>query len=60
MTGPLPAGASGGGLLLLDRPQEHPTRHLAGWISPQADAYGGYNGVYAAAHKPAPVRNAQC
>ena len=40
---------------------EHPTRHLAGWTGIlQADAYGGYNGVYDAAHKPAPVLSALC
>ena len=44
-----------------DRRMEHPTRHLAGWTGIlQADAYGGYNGVYDAAHKPAPVRRALC
>lgn len=40
-----------------DRRMEHPTRHLAGWTGIlQADAYGGYNRVYDAARKPAPVR----
>jgi len=40
-----------------DRRIEHPSRHLAGWTGIlQADAYG----VYAAAHKPAPVRRALC
>ena len=44
-----------------DRRMEHPTRHLAGWTGIlQADAYGGYNGVYDTAHKPAPVRSALC
>ena len=44
-----------------DRRMEHPTRHLAGWTGIlQADAYGGYNGVYDAARKPAPVLSAQC
>ena len=44
-----------------DRRMEHPTRHLAGWTGIlQADAYGGYNGVYDAAHKPAPVLSALC
>ena len=44
-----------------DRRMEHPSRHLAGWTGIlQADAYGGYNGVYDAAHKPAPVRRALC
>ena len=44
-----------------DRRMEHPTRHLAGWTGIlQADAYGGYNGVYDAARKPAPVFSALC
>jgi len=44
-----------------DRRKEHPTRHLAGWTGIlQADAYGGYNGVYNTAHKPAPVLSALC
>ncbi len=44
-----------------DRRMEHPTRHLAGWAGIlQADAYGGYNGVYDAARKPAPVFSALC
>jgi transposase len=44
-----------------DRRKEHPTRHLAGWTGIlQADAYGGYNDLYDAAHKPAPVRSALC
>jgi hypothetical protein len=44
-----------------DRRMEHPTRHLAGWTDIlQADAYGGYNGVYDAARKPAPVLSALC
>jgi hypothetical protein len=44
-----------------DRRKEHPARHLAGWTGIlQADAYGGYNSVYDAAHKPAPVRSALC
>jgi len=44
-----------------DRRKEHPTRHLAGWTGIlQADAYGGYNDLYGAAHKPAPVQSALC
>lgn len=44
-----------------DRRMEHPTRHLAGWTGIlQADAYGGYNGVYDTARKPAPVLSALC
>ncbi|WP_353144967.1 IS66 family transposase [Paracoccus sp. (in: a-proteobacteria)] len=44
-----------------DRRMEHPTRHLTGWTGIlQADAYGGYNGVYDAAHRPAPVSRALC
>lgn len=44
-----------------DRRKEHPTRHLAGWTGIlQADAYGGYNDLYHASHKPAPVHSALC
>ena len=44
-----------------DRRKEHPTRHLAGWTGIlQADAYGGYNDLYHASHKPAPVLSALC
>jgi len=44
-----------------DRRKEHPTRHLAGWTGIlQADAYGGYNDLYNASHKPAPVLSALC
>ena len=45
----------------IDRRKEHPTRHLAGWAGIlQADAYGGYNDLYSAQHKPAPVLSALC
>ncbi|MCB5411988.1 IS66 family transposase [Pseudogemmobacter faecipullorum] len=44
-----------------DRRMEHPTRHVAGWTGVlQADAYGGYNDLYLAARKPAPVASALC
>ena len=44
-----------------DRRMEHPTRHLAGWTGIlQADAYGGYNEIYGAQHKPAPALSALC
>lgn len=44
-----------------DRRKEHPTRHLTGWTGIlQADAYGGYNDLYDAAHKPVPVLSALC
>ena len=58
-----------------DRRMEHPTRHLAGWTGIlQGDkghktvrgtvlptnAYGGYNDLYRAGHKPAPVLSALC
>ena len=44
-----------------DRRKEHPTRQLAGWTGIlQADAYGGYNGLYRHDHKPAPVLSALC
>ena len=40
---------------------EHPTRHLAGWTGVlQADAYGGYNELYSAQHKPTPALSALC
>lgn len=40
---------------------EHPTRRLAGGTGVlQADAYGGYNGIYDAAHRPAPVSSTLC
>lgn len=42
-----------------DRRMEHPTRHLAGWTGIlQADAYGGYNELYGASHKPSPALSA--
>lgn len=44
-----------------DRRMEHPTLHLANWTGIlQADAYGGYNGLYRDSHKPAPVQSALC
>ncbi|MGL4241632.1 MAG: IS66 family transposase, partial [Beijerinckiaceae bacterium] len=44
-----------------DRRQEHPDEHLAGWRGIlQADAYGGYNGLYDPARKPGPVTSALC
>jgi transposase len=44
-----------------DRRKEHPTRHLTGWTGIlQADAYGGYNDLYRADHKPVPVLSALC
>jgi hypothetical protein len=44
-----------------DRRMEHPSRHLTGWTGIlQADAYGGYNELYCADHKPAPVLSALC
>jgi transposase len=44
-----------------DRRQEHPEEHLAGWRGIlQADAYGGYNGLYDPARKPGPVTSALC
>ena len=44
-----------------DRRKEHPAKHLAGWTGIlQADAYGGYNDLYRADHKPAPVLSALC
>ncbi len=44
-----------------DRRQEHPDDHLAGWRGIlQADAYGGYNGLYDPTCKPGPVTSALC
>ncbi len=44
-----------------DRRMEHPTKHLAGWTGIlQADAYGGYNELYSADHKPSAALSALC
>jgi Transposase and inactivated derivatives len=44
-----------------DRRGEHPRAHLASWAGLlQADAYGGYNELYAAGRQPAPVLEAGC
>jgi transposase len=44
-----------------DRGGEHPARHLAGYAGLlQADAYGGYNKLYEADRKPAPIVEAAC
>src|SRR5579862_264072 len=44
-----------------DRGGEHPARHLAGYAGIlQADAYGGYNKLYQAKRKPAPITEAAC
>ncbi len=44
-----------------DRRQEHPDDHLKGWRGIlQADAYGGYNGLYDPKRKPGPVTSALC
>ncbi|EGG78638.1 hypothetical protein SXCC_00619 [Gluconacetobacter sp. SXCC-1] len=44
-----------------DRKGEHPTEHLAGWSGIlQSDAYGGYNRLFDADRKPAPVTSAGC
>ncbi|MCW2272934.1 IS66 family transposase [Rhodoblastus acidophilus] len=44
-----------------NRAGEHPQQHLAGWSGiMQADAYNGYNPLYEAARKPAPIREAAC
>ena len=43
-----------------DRAGAHPTEHLMGWSGIlQADAYGGYNGLYDATRKPAPPNRLQ-
>lgn len=44
-----------------DRRLEHPNDHLKGWRGIlQADAYGGYNGLYDPTRKPGPVTPALC
>jgi transposase len=44
-----------------DRRQEHPEAHLAKYIGIlQADAYGGYNPLFAEDRQPEPVRAAYC
>jgi transposase len=44
-----------------DRGGEHPERHLAGYAGlMQADAYAGFNRLYDAARKPAPIIEAAC
>jgi len=44
-----------------DRRGEHPRAHLASWAGIlQADAYGGYNELYALGRQPAPVIEAGC
>jgi len=44
-----------------NRDGEHPTRHLAGYAGVlQADAYGGFNGLYDAKRCPRPITEAAC
>jgi transposase len=44
-----------------DRGGEHPRAHLAKWSGLlQADAYGGYNKLYAADRTPGPILEAGC
>lgn len=44
-----------------DRRGEHPVRHLHCFTGIlQADAYSGFNGLYEAARKPAPITSALC
>ncbi len=44
-----------------DRRQEHPDAHLRGWRGIlQADAYGGYNGLYDPGRAGGPVTSALC
>ena len=44
-----------------NRDGEHPTRHLAGYAGIlQADAYGGFNGLYDARRSPRPITEAAC
>jgi transposase len=44
-----------------DRGGEHPCRHLAGYSGIlQADAYAGFNDLYAPGRRPAPITEAAC
>jgi transposase len=44
-----------------DRRGEHPEAHLASWAGlMQADAYAGYDRLYAAGHHPGPIVEAAC
>ena len=44
-----------------DRDGTHPARHLAGYTGIlQADAYGGFNALYAPERKPGPITEAPC
>jgi transposase len=44
-----------------DRRGEHPEEHLASWAGlMQADAYAGYDRLYAAGRKPGPIVEAAC
>jgi transposase len=44
-----------------DRAGQHPENHLAGYCGiMQADAYSGYNGLYAEGRKPGPIFEAAC
>jgi transposase len=44
-----------------DRARIHPEQHLAGYSGIlQADAYAGFNGLYAADRKPGPITEAGC
>ncbi len=44
-----------------DRTGEHPQRHLAGYAGIlQADAYAGFNELYAPGRKPGPIAEAAC
>jgi hypothetical protein len=43
------------------RTGDHPERHLDGYLGMlQADAYGGFNRLYAAGHRPGPITEAGC
>ena len=44
-----------------NRAGEHPQGHLAGYVGlMQADAFNGYNELYKAQRKPAPILEAAC
>src|SRR3546814_11785507 len=63
-TCPSAAHPAGGAVSLLSRPRgcaRTPEAHLTGYAGVlQADAYAGYNRVYAVTRKPGPVTKALC
>jgi transposase len=63
MTGPFGGSDPPAALFYYSRSRagEHPQRHLAGYVGlMQADAFDGYNQLYTAQRKPAPILEAAC